>query len=312
MCCFIVTGGVNFKDLSLSNDLLTGWSWNYGDLDSGKGEKPFHFYGSPGMYDVKLTVTSSLGCVDTVTRFRYVDIQARPDIAMNISKTNACEEKLIQLSGIEVRSNNSPIVSWFWDFTNGNSAGVQNPEKQLFRKAGTYPVRVHATNQKGCSDTLVQNLVVYPIPQLDAGLDTNICLGTPMQLRPQGAVTYDWFSGPALSCKNCEQPFVNPVSDAIYFVKGTSDMGCFAIDSINIKVVQPTAVVAPADTSLCFGDAIRLQAKGTLLYAWTPSNGLSRTDIAGPTAKPMQTTTYTVTGKDAYNCFVTKDDVVVS
>ena len=305
-------GGVNFTDLSLSNDQLTGWSWDFGDLDSGKGSRPYHFYGSPGLYSIKMTVTSSLGCVDTLTRTNYIDIQARPDIAMNVSKSPVCEEDLIQLSGIEVRPNNSPIVSWFWDFTNGNSAGVQNPEKQLFRKAGTYPVRIHATNQKGCSDTLVYNLIVHPIPSLDAGVDSILCLGTPIQLKPRGAASYEWFSGPTLSCTNCEQPFINPISDAIYFVKGTSAVGCSAIDSINIKVIQPSRVVAPADTLVCYGDAIRIEAKGTLLYSWTPANGLSRTDIAGPTVKPTQTTTYTVTGKDPYNCFVTRDDVVVA
>ena len=304
-------GGVNFTDLSLSNDQLTGWSWDFGDLDSGRGSRPYHFYASPGLYSVKMTVTSSLGCVDTVTRVQYVEVQARPDIAMGVSKAPVCEEELIQLSGVEVRPNNSPIVSWFWDFTNGNSAGVQNPENQLFRKAGNYPVRIHATNQKGCSDTLIQNLVVHPIPSLDAGADSILCLGTPIQLKPQGAATYEWLSGPTLSCTNCEQPTINPNSDAIYFVKGTSAVGCSAIDSINIKVIQPSTVLAPSDTLVCIGDAIRLQARGTLLYSWTPANGLSRTDIAGPTVKPTQTTTYTVTGKDLYNCFVTRDDVVV-
>ena len=305
-------GGVNFTDLSLSNDQLTEWNWDFGDLDSGRGNRPYHFYGSPGLYHVKMTVTSSLGCVDTLTRLQYIDIQARPDIAMNVSKVPVCEEDIIQFSGIEVRPNNSPIVSWFWDFTNGNSASDQNPEKQLFRKAGNYPVRIHATNQKGCSDTLVQNLVVHPIPSLDAGADSILCLGTPIQLKPKGAATYEWYSGPTLSCTNCEQPFINPVSDAIYFVKGTSAVGCSTIDSININVIQPTTVMAPADTLVCIGDAIRLQARGTLLYSWTPANGLSRTDITGPTVKPTQTTTYTVTGKDVYNCFVTKDDVVVT
>ena len=304
-------GGVNFTDLSLSNDRLTAWSWDFGDLDSGRGSRPYHFYGSPGLYSVKMTVTSSLGCVDTLTRVQYVEIQARPDIGMSVSKAPVCEEDLIQLSGVDVRPNNSPIESWFWDFTNGNSSGVQNPEKQLFRKAGTYPVRLYATNQKGCSDTLVQNLIVHAIPSLDAGADSILCLGTPIQLKPSGATTYEWLSGPTLSCTNCEQPFINPLSDAIYFVKGTSAVGCTAIDSINIKVIQPSTVVAPADTLVCIGDAIRLQARGTQLYSWTPANGLSRTDIAGPTVKPTQTTVYTVTGRDPHNCFVTRDDVVV-
>lgn len=305
-------GGVNFADLSISNDPLTNWSWTFGDLDSGKGNRPYHFYGSPGLYSVKMRVTSALGCVDTLTRVQYIDIQARPDISINVLSNPVCEEDLVQLNGIEVVPNNSPIVSWFWDFTNGNSSNLQKPEKQLFRKAGIYPLRLYASNKKGCTDTLIQNLVVHPIPALDAGLDSNLCLGSPIQLKPTGAVNYNWFSGPALSCTSCEQPIINPVSDAIYFVRGTSTAGCSSVDSIRIKVVQPTKVLASADTLVCLGDAIRLVARGTTLYSWTPSTGLGRVDVADPLVKPLQTTTYTVTGKDAYNCFISQEDVVVT
>ena len=93
--------------------------------------------------------------------------------------------------------------------------------------------------------------MVHAIPSLDAGPDSILCLGTPTQLKPKGAASYEWFAGPTLSCANCEQPFINPISDAIYFVKGTSAVGCSAIDSINIKVIQPSTVMAPADTIVC-------------------------------------------------------------
>jgi gliding motility-associated-like protein len=80
---------------------------------------------------------------------------------------------------------------------------------------------------------------------------------------------------------------------------------------LQVKVIQPTTVTAPQDTFVCEGESVQLFATGTTLYHWSPATGLSKTDVASPVARPLQTTVYTVTGKDPYNCFVTTDVVLV-
>lgn len=304
-------GFVTFTDRTVANETLTNWQWDFGDGRTGTGSRPTHFYTSPGFYSVKLNVGSQSGCVDTLTRTTIIEVQARPDIGISSSKAIICEDDVVQFQGVEVTPNNSPIVSWFWDFTNGNSASIQNPVVQLFRKAGTYPFRLYATNSKGCSDTLLQNFVVNANPILDAGQDINLCLGKPVQLSPKGAATYQWDPGPSISCLNCPAPIINPVRDTVYRVRGFSTVGCTAVDSLSVRVVYPTVVTAMRDTFVCEGNSVQLQASGTQLYSWSPSTGLNKTDIASPIAKPGQTITYRVTGSDPYNCFVTTDDVVV-
>lgn len=43
---------------------------------------------------------------------------------------------------------------------------------------------------------------------------------------------------------------------------------------------------------ICLGDSLQLQAQGGIAYAWSPTAGLSATDIANPVATPSATTDY--------------------
>jgi len=61
-----------------------------------------------------------------------------------------------------------------------------------------------------------------------------------------------------------------------------------------------------ADNSIAFGSTIQLNAAGALIYYWTPNDGsLSDPNINNPIARPLDSTTYTVYGYDAYGCLDT-------
>ena len=63
--------------------------------------------------------------------------------------------------------------------------------------------------------------------------------------------------------------------------------------------------------ALCSGGKAQLNAAGAVSYVWSPSTGLSATNIANPIATPIATTTYTVTGADANGCTNTANATVV-
>jgi gliding motility-associated-like protein len=81
---------------------------------------------------------------------------------------------------------------------------------------------------------------------------------------------------------------------------------------VRITVIQPSTVVAPPDDSLCLGQSLVLRATGTQVYSWTPVASLNNPNIPAPIARPVTTTTYTVTGSDFKGCFTTTDTVLVS
>ena len=78
----------------------------------------------------------------------------------------------------------------FWKRSNRQSG--QNPAPVSYPKAGEYVVQLIATNTKGCKDTTdttpPSHLFIYPIPSVNAGADTTICLGTPLQLNATGTL----------------------------------------------------------------------------------------------------------------------------
>jgi hypothetical protein len=92
----------------------------------------------------------------------------------------------------------------------------------------------------------------------------------------------------------------------------------FSVDNIkfstNSTVCLPPTVSAGSTVSICGGASTTIGGAptatgGTLtnyVYSWSPSAGLSATNVANPTANPTTTTTYTVTvnGGDA-NCSAT-------
>ena len=72
-----------------------------------------------------------------------------------------------------------------------------------------------------------------------------------------------------------------------------------------------TANAGP-DAIIIAGDVYQMQASGTTgTYLWTPSTGLSATNILNPTASPATTTTYTLRITNSQGCFAT-DDVTLT
>lgn len=69
-----------------------------------------------------------------------------------------------------------------------------------------------------------------------------------------------------------------------------------AYKEVAVPVCGCGKVDAGPDVMICKGDKTQLNASGALTYSWSPSTGLSATDIANPVASPTVTTTYTVTG----------------
>jgi gliding motility-associated-like protein len=65
---------VNYNDISIptANATVTGWQWNFGDATSAVIPAPTHTYTSPGTYAVQLIVTSSAGCIDSLTKNIFV------------------------------------------------------------------------------------------------------------------------------------------------------------------------------------------------------------------------------------------------
>jgi len=164
----------------------------------------------------------------------------------------------------------------------------------------SYTVRIF--NASGCSllDTVVVN--IFNDPSLQAGNDVSICLGSSVQLQASGALQYFWSPSTGLSANNIANPVANPTQTTQYIVAGLTSSGCVSLDTILVSVNPSPQASAGADQVVCNGTPAQLQASGGVSYSWSPSLGLSATNLANPTANPAQTTDYIVTVTNASGC----------
>jgi len=131
-----------------------------------------------------------------------------------------------------------------------------------------------------------------------------VCRGAFAQLNATGASIYSWSPSISLSCTGCASPLAAPVDTIKYFVTGTTQFGCSAMDSITVNVRQPfTLQVAEGDT-VCSGSIVQLKATGADLYTWIPSTSIINPGMGITTANPTTSTLYKVIAKDNHNCFV--------
>src|SRR5439155_9225308 len=127
---------IAFTDSSTSNDVITNWQWNFGDGSTSLQQNPSHNYIAPGFYDIRLIASTGYGCTDTATKSRYIKVVAKPDIDIN-GNNAACKLDPIIFSGIFLQPDTS-IITWQWDFANGQNSSVQNPTYQAYLTAGNY------------------------------------------------------------------------------------------------------------------------------------------------------------------------------
>src|SRR3989344_2874780 len=156
------------------------------------------------------------------------------------------------------------------------------------------------------SDTLI---ITACTVVASAGIDTSICLGSSVQLTATGGTTYSWTPTVGLSNSNIANPIASPTVTTSYVVTVTA--GCSQKDTVVVAVNASPTANAGADTSIYLGGFVQLSASGGGSYSWSPSTGLSATNIANPVASPITTTTYTMTVTDVNGC-QDADDIVVS
>lgn len=153
----------SFADLSsINNGTIVNWDWDFDDSNTSSVKDPTHNYSSPGNYDVSLTVTSSNGCVNTLTR----QITVEPLPVADFSFNNACEgdaNTFQQTSSIQL---GSIITGYDWNFGDTNTAQGPNAS-HTYAGYGYYNVTLSVISDAGCVDDFTRTVFVNPNPIAD-------------------------------------------------------------------------------------------------------------------------------------------------
>ena len=142
---------VAFTDASIGTP--TAWYWDFGDGGESRVSNPVHSFTAAGEYTVHLTVTNSVGqgIMPMVITVDPAPTPA-PIAAFTATPTTGTAPLTVQFTD---ESSNTP-TSWKWEYSTTGSGWTefstsQHPSYQ-FTSAGTYSIRLTATNAGGSSD----------------------------------------------------------------------------------------------------------------------------------------------------------------
>lgn len=128
---------------------ITHYAWDFGDgTAAGSGEKPDHSYPASGSYDVALTITTSEGLTDQVTKpVSVVRVNQKPVADF----TKSCTQLDCAFDASSSDDPDGTIASYAWDF--GDGSGDTGKTTSHTYAAGSYTVTLTVTDDEGATDS---------------------------------------------------------------------------------------------------------------------------------------------------------------
>ncbi len=135
------------------------WDWDFGNGNTSNSSSPAIQHYSDGTYSISLDVINSSGC----SNYTMEQINVYKSPLPNFQPTEVCVNESSIFN--DLSQSNEPIVSWNWDFGNGNTSTLQNPSFN-FGSAGMFDV-ILSVSTAHCqrSDTL--QVLVDSLPNAD-------------------------------------------------------------------------------------------------------------------------------------------------
>ncbi len=303
------------------------------------GEGPYHYsWDNPGSLSdpsvasprakpavtttYTITVTDANGCVATAT----VTVNVAPDLSV----TASADDLLIgtcpgSVSSLEATpAGGEPDYTYKW--TPATGLDDSNSRTPVAKPSVTTTYRVTITDANGCTAWDEITITVAPPLTLSLAVDDSSignCPGSEAHITStvgggEPGYTYSWSPAAGLSDPADPNPTATPNVTTTYTLTVTDQNNCTISRDITITVMPPLVVTASAVDPVigtCPGSDTRLNAFATggepgYTYSWSPAAGLDNPLLQSPLAKPLSTTTYTVTVRDNNGCEATADVTV--
>jgi gliding motility-associated-like protein len=301
----IAATGINCKnDATGTITVDGGYEWIDGpmySINNGAYQTSGAFTGLPvGLY--RLKIKDNPGCIDSLD---IAVTQLFPDLLISgIPVTAAtCSGAPDGTATITMTGGKNPY-SYSLDGVNFQSGNVFN------LVTGNYTVTIKDMN--GCSAT--QNIFI-PFNNdvtVEAGADPTICESKSTQLNAvANATSISWWPTTALNDPGVPDPVASPVITTKYYATATTGI-CTKIDSVTVIVNLAPIPDAGLDSTICFGQDIRLAASGGVQYFWKPSSYLSSTSVYNPVVQRLPGSfKYYLSVIDANGCASLKKDSIM-
>jgi gliding motility-associated-like protein len=275
----------------------SSYAWSFGDGGSSAQTNPMHSYASAGTYVVKLVVTGSNGCKDSITN-PAVTVNSNPVVRTN-NDLSICRGNSVQL-----QTTGAQTYTWT-PVLNLSCTNCANPIASPLTNT-SYIVR--GTDSYGCPGYDTVAITVYQPIQITVSPDRTICQQESVNLLVSGsAASYIWSPAQSLSSTVIANPVASPLSTIQYMVVGYDGHNCFTDTGfIRITVNPKPAVELGPDLTLSTGTVYPLtpvtQNGPIISWQWTPATNLSCNNCPDPSATVKKDITYHVLVSNEYSC----------
>jgi len=304
---------VTFTDKTDTKGITTkSWAWDFADAANSTSSNPntastqnaTHTFAKAGDYMVSLTVTNQNGCASTYQQ--NIHINALPQAGFTYSAPD-CETHNVTFTDVSTPGEGT-LSKWDWDFGDGTTEASHpsaTPFTHQFAAAGTYTVKLTVTSSTSCQNTIAQNVIIHPLPQVDFSLP-DACVNDNTQFNNLSTIadhtetqfTYAWDFGDAASGTANASALKNPqhhfTHSGVFTVTltVTSKDGCSASKSQQFTVNGDTPKAdfnVQNNGNLCSADDVLFLDKSTVNFG-NITKLVWYFDVDG---QPTQSETYT-------------------
>lgn len=234
-------------------DAVTSYLWTFGDGNTSTASNPSHTYTTQGTYTVKLVITTSSGCTDSITVNNAVRVGSKPVADFLAAPTPVCAYQPVQFTDLSV-----PADEWLWDFGDGVTSATQNPAHSYI-DTGFFTVTLVASNN-GCADTIVRSnyiQVLPPIARFMAAANCNNRFQFAFTDQSVGALTWSWDFGDGSPVSTLQNPVHTFPALGSYTVTLTVTNGsCSHSEAQTIQTVNQNPDFTASNTTACRWDII--------------------------------------------------------
>ncbi len=288
---------VLFTDRTRTNyGIVDSWHWDFGDAttsgDTSTIRNPSWTFADTGTKNVRLIVTNSKGCIDTV--YKAINMFDKPPITLAFRDTLICVPDNVRL-----QASGNGVFSWSptINMINANTATpTVNPTTTTI-----YKVQL---DQQGCVNEDSVQVRVVRFVTIEPMNDTTICLTDSVQLDiASDGLQYQWTPLATLNNATLQNPIAIPTSPITNYQVTARIGSCTATDNIVVTTVPYPKADAGADTTICYNTPAFLKGwhDGTS-FIWTPAGTLTNANTLNPVAYPVDTTEYILTSYDNNGC----------
>ena len=306
-----------FQDLSTPPPgyNLVEWYWDFDDGTTSDLQNPVHSFPSGGVYDVMLVVTSEENgnsCSDSITQ--TILVAGLPSVFYTWNPEPTMLGGQTDFYG----TSGSTITDWYWDFGDGNFAITQDAS-HIYATVGVYDVELTVIDIDGCTNSIIQQVTVVNIPELDFSWDIS-CVGDQVQFTVENpptdipaVVSWDWDFGDGGS-----STMMDPIH--VYMNANTYDVSLTIVDTMgasNTLIKQITVTPLPnsafsVETPTCENNPVQFHDHSSTptgyitQWHWDFGDGTTQT-VLFPN-DPDVSYTYATTGNYIVTLTVTNSD----